>query len=46
MSLIPLQLFMEALEQSEVVFITDHYLTPTAVRIQESLLNYFLSLNG
>ena len=46
MSLIPLQLFMEALEQSEVVFIADHYLTPTAVRIQESLLNYFLSLNG
>jgi uncharacterized membrane protein required for colicin V production len=46
MSLIPLQLFMEALEESEVVFITDHYLTPTAVRLQESLLNYFLSLNG
>ncbi|MBM4235596.1 MAG: CvpA family protein [Firmicutes bacterium] len=46
MSLIPLQLFMEALDQSEVVFIADHYLTPTAVRLQESLLDYFLSLNG
>ncbi len=45
MKLIPLQLFMEALEQSEVVFIADHYITPTAVRLQEILLNYFLSLN-
>jgi len=44
-SLIPLQFFMEALEESEVVFITDHYLTPTAVRLQENLLNYFLSLS-
>lgn len=46
MSLIPLQLFMEALDQSEVVFIADHYLTPTAVWMQEFLLKYFLSLNG
>ncbi len=46
MSLIPLQLFEEALDNSEAVFIANHYLTPIADWLKGILLKYFLSLNG
>ncbi len=45
-SLIPLPLFAEALDNSEVVFVTDHYLTPAAEEIKSLVINYYLSLNG
>ncbi len=44
--LIPLQFFMDALENSAVVIIANHYLAPIAVRLQAILLNYFFSLIG
>jgi uncharacterized membrane protein required for colicin V production len=44
-SLIPLPLFAEALDNSEVVFVTDHYLTPAAEEIKSLVINYYLSLN-
>ena len=45
-SLIPLPLFAEALDNSEVVFVTDHYLTPAAEELKILVINYYLSLNG
>jgi len=45
-SLIPLPLFAEVLDNSEVVFVTDHYLTPAAEEIKSLVINYYLSLNG
>lgn len=45
-SLIPLPLFAEALDNSEVVFVTDHYLTPAAEELKSLVINYYLSLNG
>jgi uncharacterized membrane protein required for colicin V production len=45
-SLIPLPLFAEALADSEVVFVTDHYLTPAAEELKSLVINYYLSLNG
>ncbi len=44
--LIPLNLFMEALQNSEVVFFADHYLTPFVDQLKEIAVNYYLSLNG
>lgn len=46
LSLVPLQFFMDALENSEIVFITDHYLTPIAKDIGELFLNYYINLNS
>jgi membrane protein required for colicin V production len=45
-SLIPLSVFTEAIAGSEVVFITDHYLTPLAIQVKELLINFYLSFNG
>jgi uncharacterized membrane protein required for colicin V production len=45
-SMIPLQIFMEALDNSEVVFIANHYLTPAVVKLKEAAILYYLSLNG
>lgn len=45
-SLIPLPLFAEALDNSEVVFVADHYLTPAAEELKGLVINYYLSLNG
>jgi uncharacterized membrane protein required for colicin V production len=45
-SLIPLPLFAEALDNSEVVFVADHYLTPAAEGLKSLVINYYLSLNG
>lgn len=45
-ALIPLNLFMEALQNSEVVFFTDFYLTPLVEQLKEIAVNYYLSLNG
>jgi uncharacterized membrane protein required for colicin V production len=45
-SLIPLPLFAEALANSEVVFVADHYLTPAAEELKSLVINYYLSLNG
>ncbi|MGM0651788.1 MAG: CvpA family protein [Bacillota bacterium] len=46
LSLVPLQFFMNALDNSEIVFITDHYLTPIAKDIGEIFLNYYVNLNS
>ncbi len=45
-SLIPLQFFMEALENSEIVFIAEHYLEPVAEELKDMLLNFYLNLNS
>ncbi len=45
-SLIPLQFFMDALKDSEVVFISNHYLTPFAKDIGNLFLDYYINLNG
>lgn len=45
-SLIPLQFFMDAYESSEIVFIADHYITPTAQWLKDQVVEYYLSLNG
>lgn len=44
-SLIPLPLFAEALDNSEVVFVADHYLTPAAEELKSLVVTYYLSLN-
>ncbi len=46
LSLVPLQFFMDALGKSEIVFITDHYLTPIAKDIGELFLNYYINMNS
>jgi len=46
LSLLPLQFFMDALDNSEIVFITDHYLTPIAKDIGELFLNYYINMNS
>lgn len=45
-SLIPMQLFIDALESSEVVFFVDYYLTPLAHDLKDLAINFYLSLNG
>lgn len=46
LSLIPLQFFIDALENSEVVFIADHYVTPYAEELKDQFLEYYIDLNG
>ncbi len=45
-SLIPLQIFMDAVESSEIVFIADHYITPLAIELRDLLIGYYIKLNG
>lgn len=45
-ALVPLQFFMEAIENSEVVFFVDHYFTTLAEEIVDWTLNFYLSLNN
>ncbi|MDW7728728.1 MAG: CvpA family protein [Bacillota bacterium] len=45
-ALIPLNSFMVALQNSEVVFLTEFYLTPLFDQLKEMVINYYLSLNG
>ncbi len=45
-SLIPMQFFMDALENSEIAFFADHYITPTAVELKNQLLDFYINLNG
>ncbi len=46
LALIPLDSCMAALEQSEVVFFTEYYLSPLAGEIKTIILNFYLNLNG
>ncbi len=46
LSLIPLQFFIDALENSEVVFIADHYVTPYAEELKNQFIEYYIDLNG
>ncbi len=46
LSLIPMQFFMDALENSEVVFVADYYLTPIARDIRDMFLGYYINRNG
>lgn len=45
-SLVPLQLFIDALKNSEVVFIVDYFLTPTAEELKDLVIQFYLNLNG
>lgn len=45
-ALIPLQFFIDALQNSEVVFFVDHFLTPTAEELKDLAIEFYLSLNG
>ncbi len=45
-SIIPLQFFMEAIENSEVAFITDHYFTPLFEKVKELAVDYYLNFNS
>jgi len=45
-SLIPLQFFMDAVENSEVVFFADHYITPIAIELRDLIFDYYINLNG
>jgi hypothetical protein len=44
--LVPLQLFIDALKNSEVVFIVDYFLTPTAEELKDLAIQFYLNLNG
>ncbi len=46
LSLVPLKLFMDAVENSDIVFIADHYITPIAIELRDLLLDYYINLNG
>ncbi|MDW7739920.1 MAG: CvpA family protein [Bacillota bacterium] len=45
LSFIPIQFFMDALDNSEVVFIANHYISPLAHEIKELVVDFYLSLN-
>jgi uncharacterized membrane protein required for colicin V production len=45
-SLIPLHLFMDALENSRVVIFAGQYLTPTVELLKEAVINFYLDING
>ncbi len=45
-SLIPMDLFMEALAGSEVVFFTEYYFTPLVGELKNFAVDFYLSLNG
>lgn len=45
-SLLPIQFFMDAIENSEVVFFTDHFFSPLFVEMKEWFLDYYLNLNS
>lgn len=45
-SLLPLPFFMDAVEDSQVVFFTNHYLSPVAYYFRALILNFFLEMNG
>ena len=44
-SLIPLQFFMDAIENSEVAFFTDHFFRPLVEDMKERVLDYYLNRN-
>jgi uncharacterized membrane protein required for colicin V production len=46
LSLIPIQFFMNALEGSEIVFFTDHYLRPVAEELRSLVVFYYTNLNS
>ncbi len=45
-SLIPMQIFIDALAESEAVFISRQYLTPLAEQLKELVIKVFIDLNG
>lgn len=45
-ALIPLQFFMRALENSEMVLLAEHYLAPAAEELKTRAIKYFLNFNG
>lgn len=45
-SLIPMQFFMDALENSEIAFFADYYITPTAAGLKNQLLDFYINSNG
>lgn len=45
-SLIPLRLFVEAMEDSKMVVYASQYLTPTVDLLKEAVINFYLDING
>ncbi|MFO7951870.1 MAG: CvpA family protein [Bacillota bacterium] len=45
-SIIPLQFFMDALEESEIVFFTEHYLVTIVETIKEFAVDFYLNMNS
>ncbi len=45
-SLVPLQFFMDAVDNSEFAFIIDHYFTPLFERLKAAAVNYYINPNS
>lgn len=45
-SMIPLQYFMDALDNSSVVFLTRHYFSPLAGEVKDFVVNFYLNFNS
>ncbi len=45
LSLLPLKIFIDALENSEIVFVADHYITPYAAELKDQIIEFYLDVN-
>ncbi len=45
-SIIPLQFFMDALEESEIVFFTEHYLATIVEAVKDFAVEFYLDMNS
>ncbi len=45
LSFLPIKFFMDALENSEIVFIIEYYLTPNVIWLKDVLIDYYINLN-
>ncbi len=46
LSMIPFQFFMEAVDNSEIALITEHYFTPLAEELKEWIVDYYINMNS
>ncbi len=46
LSMIPFQFFMEAVDNSEIALITEHYYTPLVEEFKERVVAYYINLNS
>lgn len=45
LSLLPLKFFIESLENSEIVFIANHYITPYAAEVKDQVIEFYLDFD-